>query len=663
MIRHMNRTNRKSKELSYKKKAALYCFFLVGLAALYGIYIPCLMDYYIARPGESFFTFFYDNYLSVTYMFECIFIGMALAALYCLTLQMGISTLIVSGVLFLLTHASYIKFINRKELLRLDDLLLTEAAGMAIGYLRFTLDRWLVMFVGGLLLFVGMGIALDCFGDKVRAAQGCREKTALAASDHGQRCGGRRFLTRKTALCAGRLLGCLVLCAAICFYTDHFFDERYVIDTIEPFSSEKDLYVLYRFLQNDDLSSVSAEQAEESYEFLLSRSPSERKEFCADYPDVIVIMNESWWNTDNIQPGRVDFSQDPMAPYKALANRCSVGYVTSPVWGGGTVSPEIEFLTGLNTKYYRADAAYVKLQERKVPSVVDYFNGLGYETTAIHPYYGSFYGRDAAYTAMGFDQVVFEEDMRHKDIYTRYISDESLAEEIIDRSGRESGGPKFIWAVSIGNHNRTIGYQADSVIDYDYPIEVTVGGEELKEEGYDTIANYINGIYLANRAYAKLVDYFLKAERPTVLLMFGDHCPFFSDEALAVSGLSWEDEGAVERLYSTPVIMWSNFSTERLEFSGESIYYLPQMLIDYSGLPDSDMTRILRYERSYFQTNSPNFARDASGHVIREGTEEQLLALGHYKVVQYDILEGAGIGRDVWQPITNCRQAAAREPR
>lgn len=75
-------------------------------------------------------------------------------------------------------------------------------------------------------------------------------------------------------------------------------------------------------------------------------------------------------------------------------------------------------------------------------------------------------------------------------------------------------------------------------------------------------------------------------------------------------------------------------------------------LIDYAGLPDSDMTRILRYERSYFKTNSPHFARNASGEIVREGTEEQIRALNHYKTVQYDLLEGDGIGKDVWKPIT-----------
>ena len=83
------------------------------------------------------------------------------------------------------------------------------------------------------------------------------------------------------------------------------------------------------------------------------------------------------------------------------------------------------------------------------------------------------------------------------------------------------------------------------------------------------------------------------------------------------------------------------------------MYYLPQLLIDYAGLPDSDMTRILRYERSFFKTNSSKFVRDASGAEVYECTEEQLRALNHYKAVQYDILHGEGIGRDVWQPIVD----------
>ena len=629
-------------EITNRKEKILYLVFLIGLAVLYVTYIPCLMDYYIIRPEQSYLAFFCDNFVKPLYTFEGIVIGMALAALYCLTLQAGSSTLIVSVFLFILTHASYIKYINRKELLRLDDLRLTEAAGMALDYFRFALNRWLVLLAGMLVLFAGAGFALDWFGRKTRkereAGQNVTEKVCLR--------GHRRIMA-----CV-RLLGCACLCAVIILYTNHFLEKRYVIDVIEPLVPETEQYVLYRFLQNDSLSTISVERVEESYDFLLSQEPAKEALDREDYPNVIVIMNESWWNTDNIQSDRITFSQDPMGPYKELADRCVTGHVTTAVFGGGTVTPETEFLTGLNVKYYGVYSVYPMMEERRTPSLVDYFNGLDYETVAIHPYYGSFYGRDAAYAAMGFDQVIFEEDMQYRDIYTRYISDESLARQIIATTEEKSGGPAFIWAVSMGNHIRVLDYPAEPVTDYDYPITMTVSGAELSEADYDTVVNYINGIYLANQAFAQLVDYFSGVEQPTVLLMFGDHCPGFSAQALEVLGLGGEEGGGEvsESLYTTPVIMWSNYPAEASPFSGESMYYLPQALIDYAGLPDADMTRILRYERSYFKTNSPKFVRDAAGEEVYECTAEQIRALNHCKNVQYDILHGEGGGRNVWQP-------------
>lgn len=630
-IRRMNITD--------KKEKLLYLVFLIGLAVMYATYIPCLLDYYIVRPEQSYLAFFHDSSLLAPYTFEGIVIGMAVAALYCLTLRAGVSTLIMSVFLFVLTHASYIKYINRRELLKLDDLRLTEAAGMALDYFRFTLNRWLVLLVGVLIFFAAAGFVLDWLRRK-----------AWKKSEAG----GSGLRRRHGTMVCARLLGCVCLCAGIFLYTDHFLGERYVVDVIEPLIPDTDRYVLYRFLQNDSLSTISVERAEESYDFLISQEPPKETADRENYPNVIVIMNESWWDTDNIQSDRITFSQDPMGPYKALMDRCATGYLTSAVFGGGTVTPEIEFLTGLNAKYYRADSAYAQLQGRKLPSLADYFKGLDYETVAIHPYYGWFYGRDVAYAAMGFDQVIFEEDMQYRDIYTRYISDESLAKEIIAKT-EENGRPKFIWALSMANHMRVLDYTAEPVTDFDYPVMLTVKGAELEAEDYDTLVNYVNGIYLANQAFSQLVDYFSGTDRPTVLLMFGDHCPLFSAEVLEAMGLNGEegDGESVERLYSTPVIAWSNFSDAELSFTGESMYYLPQALIDYAGLPDSDMTRILRYERSYFKTNSPKFVWDAVGEEVHECTEEQLQALSHYKAVQYDILHGEGIGKDVWKPFIN----------
>lgn len=659
--------------ISKRQRRILYPFFLVSLLVMYATYVPYLMDFYIIRPEEPFYAFLDLNILNATYQFEGIVIGITLVIIYCITWNAGISTLILSFLLFVLTHASYIKYINRRELLRLDDLRLTEAAGMAANYIKFELNGYLLLLFGGLAFFAVTGFAIewvkkdrlkrkadreDAAGTKVQEREPNSEETPgeketeQKKQTDGEEKPAKEKGKKRLALGA-RLLCAVLLCIVMVLYVNHFLRSRYVIDVIGPLIPENNMYVLYRFLQNDSLSTITMENVEESYAFLLAQEKTKETEVDQDYPNVIVIMNESWWNTDNIDPDSISFSQDPMGAFRELADCCSTGFLTSNVFGGGTVSPEMEFLTGINTKYYLADSAYAQTLGHKLPSLADYFNGLDYETVAIHPYYGHFYKRDSVYKNMEFDKVIFEGDMEYRELYSRYISDESLVNQIISETKKQNGKPKFIWSVSMANHLRVLDFGPEPTEEYDYPITVDLKGKYLSQEDYDTLVNYVNGIYFANQAFAQLVEYFSKVDEPTVIMMFGDHSPYFSEETLELFGID-EEKGDIEtlaRMYSTPVIFWSNSPKQKPEFSGESMYYLPQILIDYAGLPDSAMTRILRYERKYFKTNSKKIVRDAAGEELWECTMEEIRALSHYKAVQYDILWGDGICGDVWEPI------------
>ena len=99
--------------ISKRQRRILYPFFLVSLLVMYATYVPYLMDFYIIRPEEPFYAFLDLNILNATYQFEGIVIGITLVIIYCITWNAGISTLILSFLLFVLTHASYIKYINR----------------------------------------------------------------------------------------------------------------------------------------------------------------------------------------------------------------------------------------------------------------------------------------------------------------------------------------------------------------------------------------------------------------------------------------------------------------------------------------------------------------------------------------------------------------------
>lgn len=630
------------------EKKVLYGILAVGIGAMFASYIPFLLDYYIMRPQESFWAFYHANIVSSVYGFEGVFIGGILAVLYCLTSNCGVSMLITSLVLFVLTHASYLKYLNRRELLRLDDLRLTEAAGMAAQYIRFEYSRFLAILLGGLAAFVAAGF----FVELLRRGGGLRKAETAAAQRKPQKLLLCRFMLR--------LIAAFALCGGLAGYTRCFFLSQLQLDRVEEaelVKARSDQYVLYSFLRNDSMTSISVENVMESYAYLSSRGEVRPVEEGADYPNVIVIMNESWWNTDNLDPERITFSEDPMGPFKELGDRCSTGYLTTNVYGGGTVSPEAEFLTGLNTKYYVGSiGVYERTLDRKLPSLADYFNALDYETVAIHPYYGYWYNREQVWRTMGFDKVLFEEDMEYRETYTRYISDAALAEQIIEEY-ESAEGRRFIWSVSIANHGLNLEYPKEYDEAYDYPISVTLREELQSDEDRRVLLNYVNGIYLANKAYARLVEYFEDSDEPVILLMYGDHIPNFSEGVLKSLGLDSREasvEGAEDmqrRLYSIPVILWSNCSEEEITFSGESIYYLPQMLIDYAGLPDSNMTKILRYERSLFKTNSDLFVLDGAGEPIVQCTEEQVRGLRHVKAVEYDIFFGERFCGDIWYPI------------
>ena len=129
--------------------------------------------------------------------------------------------------------------------------------------------------------------------------------------------------------------------------------------------------------------------------------------------------------------------------------------------------------------------------------------------------------------------------------------------------------------------------------------------------------------------------------------------PGFSEEARELLGLGGTDLETQWRQYSVPVLIWSSFEADRIEPDGENINYLPQRLLEYAGLPDTDMSRILKQQREVFKTNTRIRVADDQGSVLDTYDYRQREAVRHFMVVDYDILYGSGLSRErVWMPYT-----------
>ncbi|MDE6749026.1 MAG: LTA synthase family protein, partial [Lachnospiraceae bacterium] len=615
---------------------AVYCrIFTVGLMAIFVTFLPYLADYYLLQPSNTIFDFYVDNVINKYYIFETNIVILTVVAIWCISGRLGIAICILSVFFLLLSYASSIKYAAINELFRLSDLRLTEAAGIAMRYLNLKFTPVQIMVIIALLLQCIGGFASDRF---------CLKYPLFKKHNNKY---------RKTLYILRGFLA-LVCITVMFFYGESFFKSAYsmeYIDNLTVSGAVNDKYILYNFLKNDKFGNIDMTHVENSYRFFLDNPDSDDEDTGNQhFPNVIVIMNESWWNTDNIPDDAVTFSSDPMEPFHRLEQNCSAGELSANIYCGGTIGSESEFLTGLNIKYFTTFSEIAtEIRENKIPTIVDYFNALDYDTIAIHPYDGSFYDRDKLYQSIGFDKIIFEEDMYYTDIYSSYISDESLVNQIIKEYEESKDINKFIFAVSIANHIKGLDSKHVFNENYPYPISVTLNGS-LDKDAYINFVNYINGIYLANDAFAKLVSYFEQKKEPTVLVMYGDHMPGFSEEALALFDLDSDDLESMKSQYAVPVLIWSNFETKQIVFEGENISYLPQMVLEYAHLPESDMCLILKKQREMFRTNT-RYAIDCFGQPIESYNESQMEIIGHFKVVDYDILYGTSSFRDrVWQP-------------
>ncbi len=614
--------------------------FMNVLLLFYVFLLPYLADFYLLDPQIPFQDFYFKYIGNRYYIFEIIIISLAIISILCITGRVGVSMIVTGLPVMLLTYASSIKFAARNELLHLDDLKLTEAAGMAVNFLDFRYSPARVKAIVTVAIFCICGIMADIL----------YRKFALPVKAN-----------RKLSIQIPRVVRWVM--SGICIIAMFVYSSVFMRSTENVMRMENgqlvnegyDQFVLYNFFKNEKNIDITSDDIEKSYDFFLGKSKSVKFNLdSGKRPTVIVIMNESWWNLDNRIGENVIFSKDPMQPFHELSEICSSGYLSTNIYGGGTISSETEFLTGINTKYLLSDVGvYVETRSHKIPSIVDYFHALNYHTIAIHPYYGSFYSRDQIYAQMGFDKVIFEDGMDYTDIYTRYISDESLAHQIIKEYEEKESSEKgeFIFAVSIANHDRSLYYKYDVVEDYPYPIEVTVKSEALSEAERSDLVNTVNGIYLANKAFAQLTAYFEEKKEPVLIVMYGDHIPFFSGSVLNALGVEGNDYECQRRQYSVPVLMWSNFNDNKIEFTGENINYLPQMLLEYAGMPESDMTQILQCEKNCFKTDIRRFIEDSAGEQIKVYNNEQLEVVRHINVVGYDILFGDSFYREkLWLP-------------
>lgn len=357
----------------------------------------------------------------------------------------------------------------------------------------------------------------------------------------------------------------------------------------------------------------------------------------AKRPNIIVIMNESY--SDLSVVGEFETNIDYMPYFRSLKKDTIKGEVLVSPFGGYTCNSEYEFLTGMNTGLLSAQAIpYMHMIDSKLPySFNTHLKQLGYNTTAMHPYYKSGWNRTNVYQYMEFDEFIGLDGFENKEYLRSYVSDTSNYRNVLDKLyNKESSEREFIFNITMQNHG---GYEES-----DFPPEVKITS---MEGYYPQTEQYLTCMLHSDIALKEFLTELKKFKEPVIVAMFGDHQPAveeeFYEELYGVEDLDDLSDEELSKRYITPFMIWANFDIKEAQDIKTSPCFLSNMIMDTARLPKSRVQLYLDDLKTEVTQLNPLGYRDPEGiwHEHKDCTE-----LKHYYDIQYSLLNGENLNYD-----------------
>lgn len=360
-----------------------------------------------------------------------------------------------------------------------------------------------------------------------------------------------------------------------------------------------------------------------------------------DTPNIVVIMNETFSDMSMFGDLEKEFglTEDVMPFVHSLedAENCITGQLVVPAFGGGTCNSEYEALTGNSYAFFKGGSypmlQYVQGQRESLASIL---KEQGYSATAMHPYYGTGWGRNRSYPRLGFDKFItlddFPEDIQ---LMRRYISDRDDY-DMLKKEYEAAEEPFFMFNVTMQNH---CGY--DTVYDnFEESVSFTY------DYAYPLAKQYLSLIKESDSAIEELIEYFRQSEEPTIVVFFGDHQAYIEDsfytELFQDSNKS-EAEIELDK-HTVPYFIWANYEIDEEKYSDLperiSANYLGALTLDVAGLNLSQYQQYVYGLIDEWPVISSSGCVDSNGYLYSLDDPKVTEALADYKIVQYENVFG-----------------------
>lgn len=276
------------------------------------------------------------------------------------------------------------------------------------------------------------------------------------------------------------------------------------------------------------------------------------------YPDIVMILNETWYDLDRYIDTGADV--DYLKHYRALDNAIK-GYAEVPLTGGGTNGTEYEMLTGNSMTLINAYAPFNRLNFADTVTLPRYLKQLGYSTIAAHPHESQNYHRGMSWSQMGIDRSYFIQDFTDLE----YYADRNKDHEITDTSALKNlirfmddmpeEGPRFAFLATMQNHGDWTTNSPEQALVHSHPATADRALANKIDEYLSCLTFTDAMIDFMQQYYTQL---YARTGRRVVVCMVGDHSPSFLPalENLCI----WQDRALAERKgKQTPFYIWANY--------------------------------------------------------------------------------------------------------
>jgi len=333
-------------------------------------------------------------------------------------------------------------------------------------------------------------------------------------------------------------------------------------------------------------------------------------------PDVVVVLSESLFDP-RIMKG-TEGLPDTLPNVRAAIASGHGGEMKVPTFGGGTIRTEFEVLTGMPMQAFpNAQFPYVTLVRDHIPGLVSELKQHGYRAVAVHGNAGTFWNRQNAYKAIGFDRFITEREFpRNAARNGRWISDAVMTDLVLDELHR-ARQPTLVLALSMENHGPyTDPDTTDQAARDSVPVPPGLSPVQALQ-----LRNYLYHARRADAEFGRLLDGLRARGRPAVVLFFGDHLPGMRDVFDAVG---FKDGRPATKQF----VPWVLVRTDRPDATtvrhAES-WMLPGMLLHLAGLQDDpyfELTRALSERLGPSKSLPPGLSRglDAAAVARIQGT-------------------------------------------